>query len=257
MHLACCLWALPGSERDQIDRVDSLGFSWIDIQPPMLRTPTLRDAADALGLQRSCIGVSFGMPEGAGLESGDEDARTVARRHVEEAIDHGASLGATVAYTVPGFDPNLTHYAHEIEGLAQHAANRGLSLCIEHFPGRALPTVEATLRFIETIDHPNLKLLLDLGHCQISGEDAVEAIERSGQRLGYVHLDDNDGQRDLHWGLLDGVMSEADLTRTLDALSALGYTGAVSLELSPNLPDPATALAHSRSLVLGLFSELS
>ena len=42
----------------------------------------------------------------------------------------------------------------------------------------------------------------------MSGEDPEAVIANAGDRLGYVHLDDNDGLSDLHWSLLEGVMTE-------------------------------------------------
>lgn len=71
----------------------------------------------------------------------------------------------------------------------------------------------------------------------------------AGPLLGYVRLDDNDGREDLHLGLTDGVLTGAVLSDTFAALEDVGYSGAVSLELNPGLPDPLDALKRSREAV--------
>ena len=91
---------------------------------------------------------------------------------------------------------------------------------------------------------------MDTGHLQISGEDPIETIKSAGEMLGYVHLDDNDGVGDLHLALLDGVLKREVLSDTLAVLGDVGYTGTVSLELNPGLPDPIDALRRSREIVL-------
>jgi sugar phosphate isomerase/epimerase len=83
----------------------------------------------------------------------------------------------------------------------------------------------------------------------MSKEDPAATIKLAADRLGYVHLDDNDGVNDLHWSLLDGVMTEDSLRRLFAALNEVGYTGPVSLELSPRLPDPHSALERSLAIV--------
>jgi len=105
--------------------------------------------------------------------------------------------------------------------------------------------VTSTLVYLRGINHPNLYLLFDIGHAQITKEEPVAALHAAGDRLGYVHLDDNDGQRDLHWALLDGVLTRPVLRDTLAALDELHYTGGVSLELSSQLPDPHAAIQRS------------
>jgi len=252
MNLSCCIWALTGPENDNLTQMAALGFDWIDIQPQMLATAQHQSLARELGLQVQCVGVSFGMPDGAALDSPNGDERAAALAHMESSLAHAASLGATAAYVIPGLDASaeaLRHYGDSVATTAEIAQRHGLTLGIEHFPGRALPTAAATLDFVRGIGHPNLYLLFDSGHIQMSGEDPVAVIEAAGSRLGYVHLDDNDGQGDFHWGLLDGVMTEESLRRTFAALDEIGYTRAVSLEISPKLPDPFAALKSSREIV--------
>lgn len=112
-----------------------------------------------------------------------------------------------------------------------------------------MPTAAGTLAFLAQIGHPNLYLLFDLGHTLISKEDPAETIRAAGSRLGYIHLDDNDGVGDLHWSLLEGVLTEEILGQTFEALTAVNYEGAVSLELSPTLDDPLEALRQSKAVV--------
>lgn len=234
-----------------------LGFAWIDIQPQMLATPEVRAHATNLGLGVASVGASFGLPDGAALDSEDAAARATALAHVAQSCTHAASLGASAAYVIPGMDASraaLARFADSMAAAAEQAQSCGVRLCIEHFPGRALDTAGATLRFVESVAHPNLYLLYDSGHIQMRNEDPASVIERAGNRLGYVHLDDNDGVGDLHWALLDGMMTEATLERTFSALESVGYSGPVSLELSPQLPDPVTALAASATLVRPYFA---
>ncbi len=250
MILSCCAWALSEPEEAALGRIADAGFEWIDVRPDALVSETGRDMARDLGLRVSCVAASFGM--GAALDSPDAGSARKALAHTEQALAHGAALGASAAYVVPGSDGGpeaLDRYAASLAFAADRAQIHGLKLCIEHFPGRALPTVAATLDFLRGIGHSNLYLLFDIGHAQMSGEDPAEAIASAGVQLGYVHLDDNDGINDLHLGLTDGVLTEAGLRKAFDALAGVGYDGAVSLELSPKLPDPLDALKRSRGVV--------
>jgi hydroxypyruvate isomerase len=252
MNLSCCIWALSGPEDEILASLAGIGFRWIDIRSQDLAGQPVRARARALDLTVSCIGASFGLPEGATLDNADPDQAAQALAHVKQALGYGAALGATAAYVVPDIDGSpeaLARYAGSVSSAAAEAEALGLKLCIEHFPGRALPTAAATLDFIEAIDHPNLYLLFDIGHIQMSGESPAAVIESAGPRLGYVHLDDNDGQNDLHLSLLDGVLTEATLRQSFAALKAIGYPGAISLELNPNLPNPLQALKQSREVV--------
>ncbi|MYD09060.1 MAG: sugar phosphate isomerase/epimerase [Chloroflexi bacterium] len=253
MKIACCIWALAGMETEILREARALGFDWIDIQPTHLRALESRLLAQELGLRVSCVGASFAMPAGAALDHADADKRKTAFDNVASGIALAGHLGAESAYVVPGKDssPNaLARFRDSLAGLADLAAGFGVKLALEHFPGTTLPTASETLEFIRRADHPNLYLLIDSGHLQMTGEEPASAILNAGDRLGYMHFDDNDGVSDLHWALLDGVMTEESLDATLQALADIDYQGALSLELSPGLPNPARALAAGRDALL-------
>ena len=253
MRIACCIWAFSEAETETLRQVHDIGFDAIDIQPTHLRTLESRLLTQELGLRVSCVGASFGLPAGAALDHADPNLRQRAIDHVAAAIQHGADIGAEMVYVIPGADAAsdaLDRYRRSIAKLAEAAAEREMKLAIEHFPGTALPTAGDTLEFIHQVDHNYLYLLYDSGHIQMTGEDPQAVIEHAGDKLGYVHLDDNDGISDLHWSLFDGVMSDEALVATLRALKGIGYAGALSLELSPALANPARALSESRDVLM-------
>ena len=253
MKIACCIWALSLPETELLREVRELGFSWIDIQPGHLRTLESQLLAQELGLQVSCVGASFGMPAGAALDSGDRALRLASQKHIIDAIEHAADVGADTAYVVPGKDARgdaLERYADSLSRLADVAGDNDIKLAIEHFPGTALSTAADTLEFIRETDHGNLYLLYDSGHIQISCEDPAAVIQNAGDQLGYIHFDDNDGINDLHLSLLEGVMTEDSLATTIDSLDGIGYQGALSLELNPKLPKVKRALRSSRDILL-------
>ncbi|MDP6041135.1 MAG: sugar phosphate isomerase/epimerase [Candidatus Latescibacteria bacterium] len=246
MPLAACIWALTCPEETALKQIADAGFTHIDIRPGYLQTSDLQQQAQDLNLTISCIAASAEMPEGASLVG---DNPQPARDHLCRAFDHAASLGATTAYLVPeGDDPD--RFAEPLPILAESAQNAGLKLGIEHFPDTILPTVPFTLDYLQKIGHPNLYLLFDIGHAQMANENPADMIALAGDRLAYVHLDDNDGENDLHLSLCDGVLTEDVLQSTFTALHSANYTGNMSLELKPDIPEPLDALKRSRTIVL-------
>lgn len=252
MKLACCVWALSYPEDELLRQIHDLGFRWIDIQPGHMRASAQRKLAANLGLQVSCLGASFDMPADSALDHEDYHARRRAIKHVTHAIDHASDLGAKVVYVIPGSNDRpdaMRRYSDSLVELADSAAARAIKFAVEHFPGTALHTAEATLARLKELSHPNLHLLYDSGHIQMTDEDPARVIDAAGDRLAYVHFDDNDGEGDLHLSLFDGVMTERCLAGTIQALRRIEYKGAVSLELNPNLTNPKDSLAHSRAIL--------
>ncbi len=260
MYLSCCVWALTAEPSEVLSDMRSLGFHRIDIRPDFLEEKDVQALKGTQPLGVSSIAASFGVPDDAELDGLDADARKRGVAYVERVVKQCAALGGDVVYLVPGKDDSpatLSRYADSLAQAANQAANHNVKLCIEHFPGTALSTAAATLAFINAIDHPNLGLLFDIGHIQMSNEDPVEVIRAAGARLDYVHLDDNDGHGDLHWALLDGVLTTETLRETFGALQEIGYAGGVSLELNPQLENPYQALKRSRQITIDCGSDYS
>ena len=254
--ISCCTWALAGTEAEVLTAIAATGLHHIDHRPFDFNSAETRRLISDLELTPMCMATGFGMPEGAALDAAGADARTAAVEHTARALEYAHETGIRRAYLLPGEHDggeSLNRYGESVAELAGIAAGYGIKLCIEHFPGKALPTVRDTLWFIAKLGHDNLYLLFDIGHAQISKEDPAKAVEEAGDRLGYFHLDDNDGASDLHWALLDGVLTKDVLKDTLATLDRIGYDGPLSLEMNPGLPDPLTAIEDGYRLVRSLY----
>ncbi len=73
----------------------------------------------------------------------------------------------------------------------------------------------------------NLRLLADLYHLAVNGDDVDAAIDKHTSRVGHVQIADAPGRHEPGTG-------ELDLGRHLRALQTEGYTGWVGLEYKPS-----------------------
>ena len=256
MKISCCSWALQGSEQDILTQIASTGLTHIDYRPFDFRSDKSKQKMIDLGLIPTCIATGFGMPDNVALDSPDPSARLVAFEHTRASLEYADQSNVRIAYMLTGKGDHadeLKFYGDGTSKLADIAKQYGIKLCIEHFPGTTLPTIQSTLNFITTLNHTDLFLLLDIGHAQISGEDPAIAVTMAGNRLGYFHLDDNEGKSDLHWGLLDGILTENVLRTTLQALTNIGYKEPLSIEISPKLYDPLATISQSFQLMNAIY----
>ena len=247
LHVAFCLWGLPDEPAVATAFAANAGFQSVDVRPGYSKLP---DAERTLPV--TCMAVAHLMPDGALLDATSANARQAAVDHVRTGILEAQGLGIPDVYLAPPATPDapaLAAYRESALTLADEAQRAGIRLGIEHFPGRGLPTVRETLDFIADCGHANLHLLLDVGHNQIAGESVAESIQAAGDRLQYVHVNDNDARSDLHLGLLEGVQDEAWVSNALRAVVEAPYDGPVSVEVNMALDDPRTSAAGSLSIV--------
>jgi sugar phosphate isomerase/epimerase len=255
--LAAFLPSLPLDFAAALRQAVALGFSHVDVVARADRPASDLEALAEAGVVVSCTALARDLPDGHTLDAADPGVRRATLDAIKSQLADTARLGATCAYLVPGQDAGGNRLAYFAEGcalLADYAAGRMVRLCVEHFPGRALPDAAGTLDWLARVGHSNLGLLLDVGHCLITREDPAAVVRRAGDRLAYVQLDDNDGAGDLHWPLLTGRLTEQALKDLAAALRSAGYRGGMDLELNPGNADPVAALRDGKGIVERFFA---
>jgi sugar phosphate isomerase/epimerase len=247
--LSVLLTSMPLEFEGAVRQASEIGFTHVDVVALGERPASHREALAEAGMVVSCASLGRGLRDGFGLDVVSLERRRETLDVMKRQLADCAALGATHAYVVPpheGAAEAMMRFRDGCSLLAEFAASRMIQLCVEPVPGRALTRVDATLDWLSSPGLEALKLLLDVGHCLISGEDPADSVHRAGERLGYVHLDDNDGFGDLHWPLLTGKLTPGALKRFLDALSNIGHEGVMAFELDPELPDPILNLRRGK-----------
>ncbi len=131
-------------------------------------------------------------------------------------------------------DINLEFFSR----LAEVGREYGVTVCLENMPFRefSLSSPEEILTFVQTVNHPSLKVCLDTGHAAIFlGANVGQAVHLLGDELRALHIHDNDGQGDYHWQPYAGII---DWPGVGTALQEIGFDGCFSLETHPSLKLP-------------------
>lgn len=176
-------------------------------------------------------------------------------------IDMAAALGAavlTLSTSVrvaddASWNDAAAPAADALRRLADHAQQRGVSLCLEmpHLYQLQDSTAHA-LAMLDLCDHPALGVTLDSSHWGVIGYDIAAFVRALGPRLKHVHLRDSAGPdtRDFKQTLEltpgRGVVDFALLAATLDAAA---FAGTCTLELEhrhADLPHITQQFAASR-----------
>jgi len=223
---------------------DAVEFWW----PFAEAVPTQGDvdgfvgAIEAAGVR--LVGLNFAagdMPGGdRGLVSwpGREDEF---RANVEIAVGIGQRLGtgafnALYGNRVQGADPQEQDAlaAANLAFAARAAASIGAAVLLEPVSGAPrypLLTAADVLAVIDRVeletDASNLRLLADLYHLSVNGDDLDAAIAKHTPRVGHVQIADAPGRHEPGTGKLE-------LDRHLSDLQAAGYAGYVALEYIPS-----------------------
>lgn len=97
-----------------------------------------------------------------------------------------------------------------------------LNVAVDH-PGTPFAAASDTLALVTAVDHPNLRLNLDLYHAQIGEGNLIELVTRAQPYIGEIQVADVPGRHEPGTG-------EINYAAVAAALARIGYTGVVGLE---------------------------
>ncbi len=158
--------------------------------------------------------------------SPDQKINALVASRYHQAIDIGEALGAqavvfhanfiaairTEEYRTGWHKRNLVFW----EEIAEYAAEHHVAATIENMWEFDPDIITYLLR---TIDHPNLRACLDVGHAHLFSKVPFdEWLATVEPWLVHTHLNNNDGELDIHRALPNGVLNYNLLLEELRAL---------------------------------------
>jgi len=116
-----------------------------------------------------------------------------------------------------------------LEALGDLGASAGVTFCLENLntivdhPGVPLARAKDTLALVESVDHPHVKMMLDLYHAQIGEGNLIELVRRCGEAIGEIQVADVPGRCEPGTG-------EINYRAVAQALRDCGFRGPVGME---------------------------
>lgn len=237
------------------------GFRGIELHIPDSRAIDRQAVYRALEdnqLKLTSIGTgSVYFSRGYSLSDPDRDIRSRCidhlAAHMETAQPYGAVVivGCVQGRLKPGQhkDDLLDNLQQSLTELDLLAGQMGVRLGLEamnRFESDALNTAAETCDFIRRSGLANTGLHIDTFHLNIEETDIAQAILGAAGRICHVHVTDNDRFYPGH--------AHYNFVETLQALRAIGYDGALALEIKPQ-PDMHTAGRNSLAYLSGLLGK--
>lgn len=181
------------------------------------------------------------------LVSSDPNGRAKRIEFYKHCIDAACELGSDCVSIWSGIlrdgvdrTAAIQRLVAGLRELLEYADRRQMTIGFEPEPGMFIDTMNGFVDLLAAIDHPRLRLTLDVGHLQCQGETPLAAhIERWGSHLANVHLEDMRAGVHEHLPFGEG---EIDFAPVMRSLLRVGYSGGAYVELSRQSHDgPATA----------------
>jgi len=227
-----------GDIDDIAGRAAAVGAEALELHirdPKQYSGEALLDTARRNGLSYAAVttGLEY-IKNGLSLINDKSEIRKKAVKRLKEHIDFAESIECpwVVIGIMRGNIPDFEKY-DEYEGrlteavfeLSDYVKDKPVGILIEginRYVTNYLCSVTETLAYINKIGRPNVKVHIDTHQMNIEDIDHAEAIRACGEKLGYVHLSDNN--RACPGG------GNMDFMPIMKALYEVSFSGCVTVE---------------------------
>lgn len=249
-------WAFP----DVCREARKAGYQGVEISPftlaervtdiNQLRRREIRAAVTDQGLEVVGLHWLLVSPKGLYINTPDDHLRRQTQDYFRHLVDFCGDLGGSVMILgspkqrslLPGVSHDMA-WALTKETLAAilpTAADRNVTLCFEPLTPKDtdfINTAAEARRLISELNHPNLKLILDVRSASSEGTPVPQLLAENAEVLAHVHANDPN-ERGPGFG-------EADFRPIFAELRRQAYQGWVSVEVFDFSPDPVTIATKS------------
>ena len=224
----------PGNRpEEKLDAVAAWGLPAYEWLWPVGSPTVLRKRADELGLELSCIVGTGAISEGWMVKLEDHD-KTVemfkSRVELAQKLNCKRLVGLTGNLRTDISVEQQTDYIIQcLKRLAPIAVENEVIIVMEMLntlvdhEGFFLTRTDQAVAILKEVACPNIKLLFDIYHQQITEGNVIRNIRENIQYIGHFHVADNPGRKEPGTG-------ELSYANIFSAIKETGYNGFVALE---------------------------
>ncbi len=149
----------------------------------------------------------------------DPLVREVARNRLELAYQLAIQLECAHVILHHGYVPGTSSPSgwlrRSVDFWQEYLGAKSSAICF-HLENMLELDPDLIADVVRAVGEPNLDICLDVGHAHCnSARPVVEWVERLGDLIGYVHLHDNNGERDEHLTLGAGTVPMEEVCQAL------------------------------------------
>lgn len=196
-------------QKSYISRVKKLGFDVLEISCAMLKAISTQELMEMKKMAANAgITLTAGYGPGANenLASANEDVvKNAVAFYTDilkklEILDIHTLGGGIYSYWPVDYTKPIDkagdweRSVKNVRTVGKIAGECGVDYCLEvlnRFEGYLLNTCAECKAFVEQVDVPAVKIMLDTFHMNIEEDSMVEAILLAGDRLGHFHVGEN------------------------------------------------------------------
>ena len=227
--------------RKYVEKVSSLGFDILEISCAGLRHMKeyeIQDLKETAEKHSITLTGGYGPRKEENIASEDEkiiqnafdfwkDTFCVMEKLGIKKVGGGLYSYWPVDYRLPiDKEKDLKQSVKQMKKLADLAADYGITLCMEvlnRHEGYLLNTAGEGVDYVDAVGKVNVKLMLDTYHMAFEEDSFEEAIEIAGNRLGHLHIGENNRK-------VPGQGKLIPWKKIAAALKRISYNGDVVME---------------------------
>jgi len=247
-----------------VKKVKQLGFDALEISCAMLKDISdnalreLRAMAEGEGVT---LTAGYGPNASENLGSPDPDIQrnaiamyTDVLKKLEKLDIHTIGGGIYSYWPVDYSKPvdkagDWARSVKNVRTLGKIAEDCGVEYCLEvlnRFEGYLLNTCAECCQFVEEVDVPAVKVMLDTFHMNIEEDDMFAAIRMAGDKLGHFHVGENNrrlpGKGSMDWYRIGAALREIgyDKNVVMEPFVTMGGGVGSDIKIWRDLSDSAT-----------------
>ena len=222
-----------GTTDQKLEQVAKWGFPAYEWLNPEGDFDAIRQKADSLGLELSCI-VGAGAIAPGGMVNPKDHNRVI--EQFEQRVALAKKLNCKRLVGLSGNEKKGEDREKQTEAVIECLKKlapiaekndviivmEALNTLVDH-KGYFMARTDHTMQILKAVDSPNVKMLFDIYHQQITEGNVIRNLKNNIDRIGHFHVADNPGRKEPGTG-------ELNYTNIFKAIASTDYKGFVALE---------------------------
>ena len=158
------------------------------------------------------------------------------------------SFGNQLKVAVPddfSWERFWNNFVEAVRKCTEIVKSYGMTLLVEPRVGEVTTNSEALIRLGEAVADDHFGVILDTAHQHAQKELLPLSVHKLGKLLKYVHVADNDGRDNRHFGIGNGNI---DWGSVFTSLKQIGFDGFYAIDLE-KLPDLGAKFVENKKLL--------